>query len=79
VIAIGELDVLRHGHTVLRDFWHAKSSVKDDVAATRTKRDLNSISKHITALEHERTGFRTGLNFLSSEVEALSSDQLCAA
>ena len=76
VEAVAELDVLGDGDTILGDLRHAESSVENDVPPTGTEGDLHSVSEHIAALEHESARISSEFDILTSEVEALGSDQL---
>ena len=76
MVAVAELDVLGDGDTILGDLGHAKSSVEDDVAATGSKSDLNSVSEHVAALEHESTSIGSEFDILTGEASALSGHEL---
>ena len=79
VIAVAELDVLGHSDTVFGDLWRAKGSVEDDVAATRSQSHLDSVGKHVAALEHESASVSSKLDVLTGEVHALGCHDAGAA
>ena len=79
VVAVAKLDVLGHGDAILGDLRRAKSSVEDDIAATRSQSHLDSVSEHVTALEHESASISSKFDVLTGEVHALGGDDTGAA
>jgi len=72
---VGELDVFSYCHTILCDLRHSEAAVNDNIASTGSKGDLDSVGKHLTALEHEGASFSSELNFLTSKVELRGLDK----
>jgi len=75
VVSVRELDVLSNGNTILGNLGDSEASVEHDVATAGAKSNLHGIGKHVAAFEHKGTGLSAELDFLSGEVEALSSDK----
>ena len=78
MVAVAELDVLGDSDTILSDLGHAKGSVENDVAATGSKSDLDSVGEHIAALEHHSASISSEFDFLTGEAHALGSNELAA-
>jgi len=65
VISITELNFLSDGDTILSNFWSSKSLVDNNVSSSWTKSYLNSICKHVAALEHSSSGISAESDFLT--------------
>ena len=76
MVAVAELDVLGDSDTILGDLGHAKSSVENDVAATGSESDLNSVSEHVAALEHESASISSEFDVLTGEASTLCGNKL---
>ncbi len=76
MVAVAELNILGDSDTVLGDFWRAKRSVENNIATTRSKSDLDSVSKHVASLKHKGARLSSEFDFLTGEVAALNSHKL---
>jgi len=76
VEAVAKFDVFSNGDTILSNFRSAKGSINNNIAATGSKCDLDSVCKHIATLKHKLTGFSTELDNFSTEVNMLSGNKL---
>ena len=68
MVSIAELNISGNSHTVLCDLWGTESFVNNDIAASGSKSDLDSISKQICSFKHERSGISSKLDFLTYNI-----------
>ena len=74
VVAVGELDIFRDGHTVFSNLGSTESAIKHNVATTRSKRNLNRVSKAVTPFKHKSASLSTKLDILSEGTLRLTND-----
>ena len=76
--AIRELNVLRHGHTILGDLGGTEGLVEDGIATLGTKGHLDSISQLVDALEHQSASLHSELHHLAcGHVRSLIAHSTC--